>query len=79
MMSAPAAANALAISTESSPVMPSSTQSVAEMRTDMGLCCGQTARIAANTSSGKRSRFSSEPPYSSVRRFISGVMNADSR
>ena len=36
--------------------MPSSTQSVAEMRTDMGLCSGHTARIAENTSSGKRSR-----------------------
>jgi hypothetical protein len=34
-------------------VMPSSpTQSLAEMRTDIGLSCGQTARIAAKTSSG---------------------------
>ena len=33
--------------------MPSSpAQSVAEMRTDIGLSYGQAARIAANTSSG---------------------------
>ena len=48
-----------------SPSMPPSTQSVAEMRTDIGRSAGQTARMARKTSSGKRSRFSSEPPYSS--------------
>ena len=41
--------------------MPSSpAQSVAEIRTDIGLSDGQAARIAANTSSGKRRRFSSD-------------------
>ena len=52
MASAPAAANARAISTASSPVMPPGYQSVAEIRTVIGLPAGQTARIAANTSSG---------------------------
>ena len=48
MMSAPAAANIRAISTASSGVTPSSpTQSLAEMRTDIGLSAGQAARIAA--------------------------------
>ena len=52
MMSAPAAANARAISTESSAVTPPSSQSVAEMRTLTGLPAGQTARIARSTSTG---------------------------
>jgi hypothetical protein len=52
MMSAPAAWKARAISTASSPSMPPSTQSVAEMRTDIGRSCGPHARMAANTSSG---------------------------
>ena len=55
------------------------TQSCAEMRTEIGLPSGHTARIARSTSSGKRIRFSRLPPYSSVRRLVSGVMNADSR
>ena len=52
IMSAPAALKALAISTASSGVMPPSTQSCAEMRTDMGLSAGHTARTALKTSSG---------------------------
>ncbi len=40
---------------------------------------GQTARMARKTSSGKRRRFSSGPPYSSVRRLESGVMKPESR
>ena len=52
IMSAPAALNARAISTASSGVMPPSTQSWAEMRTDIGSCSGQAARIARKTSSG---------------------------
>src|SRR6188474_548587 len=58
---APAAWNARAISTESAPVIPPSTQSVAEIRTVIGLSAGQTARIAVNTSIGKRRRFASDP------------------
>ena len=78
-MSAPASWKARAISTAASPSTPPSTQSVAEMRTDMGRSSGQRARMAANTSSGKRRRLASEPPYSSVRRLVSGVMKLDSR
>ena len=52
IMSAPAALNSRAIATASSGVMPPSTQSCAEMRTLIGLSAGQTARMAANTSSG---------------------------
>jgi hypothetical protein len=62
MMSAPAATKARAMATDSAGVMPSSTQSVADSRTDMGFSPGQTARMALNTSSGNRRRFSSEPP-----------------
>jgi hypothetical protein len=52
MASAPAAWNARAISTASSPVMPPGYQSVAEIRTVMGLSAGQAWRMAVNTSSG---------------------------
>ena len=51
-MSAPAALNARAICTASSGVMPPSTQSCAEIRTDIGRSTGHTARMARNTSSG---------------------------
>jgi hypothetical protein len=51
---------------------PAVAQSVADRRTDIGLSAGQMSRIAANTSSGNRARFSREPPYSSVRRFVRG-------
>ena len=60
--SQPAALNARAISTASSGVMPPSTQSCAEIRTDMGWSAGQAARMAAKTSSGQRRRFAREPP-----------------
>ena len=53
MMSAPAAWNRRAISTASSGVTPcSSSQSWAEIRTLIGFCAGQTARIAPSTSRG---------------------------
>ena len=45
----------------------------------IGWSAGHTARTASKTSSGKRSRFSSEPPYSSVRRLDSGERNDESR
>ena len=54
-------------------------QSVAEMRTDIGFVSGHAARIAAKTSSGNRSRFSSDPPYSSVRWLLTGVRKLESR
>ncbi|MCY1560952.1 hypothetical protein D9M68_981510 [compost metagenome] len=50
--SAPACLNRRAMRTASSGVMPPSTQSWAEMRTLIGLSCGQAARMARNTRSG---------------------------
>jgi hypothetical protein len=52
MRSAPAALKARPMATASAGVMPPSTQSCAEMRTDIGRSAGQAARTAANTSSG---------------------------
>jgi len=62
--SQPSRFNSRAKTTESATVWPprSSSQSVAEMRTNIGFFSGQAARAAANTSSGKRMRFSIEPP-----------------
>ena len=77
--SAPASLKRCATITASEGPSPAGCQSLAEIRTDIGRAAGHTARIAPNTSSGKRSRFSSEPPYSSVRRLVSGLMKADSR
>src|SRR6202158_774923 len=54
--STPASAKARAILTASSPVMPPSAQSVAEMRTDIGFFTRQTPRNAPNTPTGKRGR-----------------------
>ena len=62
-MSAPARRKARATSTDVSGVMPSSPiQSLAEIRTDTGLCTGHAARTARNTRSGKRIRFPRLPP-----------------
>ena len=53
MTSAPAAAKVSPISTASSPVTPAEpTQSVAEMRTEIGRPEGNAPRTAAKTSSG---------------------------
>ncbi len=60
-------------------VVPPSTQSTDEMRVLIGLSFGQAARTALNTSSGNRMRFSSEPPYSSVRLFEAGEMKDEIR
>ncbi len=79
MPAAPCSAKARAIATASSTSVPPSNQSVAEIRTVIGRSAGHTARTASNTSSGNRSRFSSDPPYSSVRRLVSGDRNEDSR
>ena len=79
MAAAPCSAKARAISTASSTSVPPSNQSVAEMRTVIGRSSGHTARTASNTSSGNRSRFSSGPPYRSVRRLVSGERKDDSR
>ena len=80
MMSAPFSLSILATSTASSPVRPpSSTQSVAEMRTATGFPAGHAARTARSTSSGNFIRFPSGPPYSSVRTLESGEMKLDSK
>ena len=79
MASQPCARNARATSTASSGTMPPGDQSTAEMRTLIGFAAGHAARTASNTSSGKRSRRSSGPPYSSVRWFVSGEMKLASR
>ena len=52
MRSAPASLNMRAKITASSGVLPPSAQSLQERRTEIGLSCGQAARIARNTSSG---------------------------
>ncbi len=79
MAAAPCATKARAISTASSSVLPSGSQSVAEMRTVTGIRSGTARRTASNTSSGKRSRFSRLPPYASVRRLATGDRKEDSR
>ncbi len=79
MMSQPCAFSSCATFTASSGSIPPGAQSTAEMRTEIGLCSGQAARTASNTSSGKRIRFSSEPPYSSLRSLVSGEMKLESR
>ena len=62
-MSQPCAWSIRATATASSPVKPpSSTQSVAEMRADIGLSAGQAARTASQTSNGNRIRLASDPP-----------------
>ena len=58
---------------------PPSTQSVAEIRIDSGLVCGQASRTASVMRSRSRARFSSEPPWSSLRWFVTGDRNDDSR
>ena len=52
---------------------------MAETRAVSGFSAGHAARTARSTSSGKRIRFASDPPYSSVRRLVSGLMKLASR
>ena len=77
--SQPCALNVLPISTASAALKPPGIQSVAEMRTAIGRSAGHAARTASNSSSGKRSRFASDPPYASVRRLVTGEMKLASR
>ena len=73
--SAPASANILEISIASWGIIPSSpTQSLADIRTDIGLCSGHDFRMAVKTSRGQRIRFSKVPPNSSLRVFETGEM-----
>ena len=52
---------------------------IADMRAEIGLSAGQTARTAANTSSGKRMRPARSLPYWSSRALASGDMKDDRR
>jgi len=67
IQSQPPAFRRFASAMESSIVQPPSTQSLAEMRTPIGLSRGHTSRTAQNTSNGKRMRLSNDPPYASLR------------
>ena len=78
-MSQPASFSMRVSATRSAPERPPGAQSVAEILTDMGFSLGNVALQAANTASGKRIRFSIEPPYSSVRWLVSGEMKLASR
>ena len=58
----PGLRGAPAVTMTTSELAVSSHASVAEMRIDIGFSAGHAARTARKTSSGKRMRFSSEPP-----------------
>ena len=58
---------------------PPGTSSEALIRMPTGTSGPVSPRTASSTSSGSRRRFSSEPPYSSSRWFVSGEMNSASR
>ena len=75
----PSAFNAFAILIASSGVSPPSRQSEPVMRAPNGTPFGTMARTALATDNGKRSRFSNEPPYWSVRLFEIGDMKPCSR
>src|ERR1700704_3975631 len=74
IMSQPASFSMRVSAIRSSPDRPPGAQSVAEMRADIGFRAGQISRQARHTSSGKRMRFSIEPPYASVLLFVNGEM-----
>ena len=63
MKSMPSALSALEMATASSGVSPPSRQSLPVMRAPSGTLFGTTARTARAIESGKRMRFSNEPPY----------------
>ena len=65
----------LATSTASSVRIPPSYSSSALIRMPIGKSGPTTERIAAMSSIQKRTRFSSDPPYSSVRRLIEADRN----
>ena len=67
MASAPASSAALANATTSFQSLPSAIKSSMLRRYTIANCGPTAARISRMISSGKRMRFSKEPPYSSVR------------
>ena len=74
--SSPSSFMALTHVTESSIVSPPSSQSIAEMRAPSGTPFGTTSRTSRSTSSPKRMRPFRSPPYSSLRLFEIGEVNA---
>ena len=80
MKSQPAALKARAIATASSSVLPPGAQSCAEMRTLIGRSAGQAARIAReHLERVAAARLAMSPPYSSLRRLVSGLRKDASR
>ncbi len=75
-MLAPAASTAWARATTSSQLEPSSTRSSIESRYTRIASGPRAARTRRTTSTGNRSRFSSEPPQRLVRRFVRGATNS---
>ena len=63
----------------SSSVVPPSTYSFWLMRKSMAMLSPTASRTAFTSLSGKRMRFSKDPPYSSVRWLVSGEKNALTR
>ena len=63
----------------SGPSLPPGAQSVAEMRTEIGRSLRPGRAHGLEHLEREASRFSSEPPYASVRRFVSGERKLASR
>ena len=80
MAAQPSAASSRAKAMQASMSQPlPSTQSVADTRTHTGRSSANAARTSPNTSSAKRIRLASDPPYSSLRRLAMGERNWCSR
>jgi hypothetical protein len=77
--STPASFSFLEKAIVSSSDQPPSTSSIDETRTNRGFPAGQMFLTSFATSSGKRIRFSSEPPYSSLRVLVRGERKVCSR
>ena len=75
----PASSSSPHTAAASSTSNPPSAPSAPLIRYMTGYSAPQRSRTAATISSGKRARFSSGPPYSSVRRFERGEMNSHGR
>ena len=78
-MSTPTSLSSRASATDWSISQPPSTYSLAESRTMTGSAAGNDSRTARATSTARRVRRSNVPPYSSVRRLVSGDRNSCSR
>ena len=72
---APADSTACASATVSSQVWPSGTRSSSDIRYITRKSSPSASRIRRTISTGKRIRFSAEPPHLSVRRLVCGARN----